>query len=123
MNKHAHHATCGCHDDKQDAQPTGGCLELLRQVVVRAAHFLPTQGPIGGFVHHNTLHSLQHKVFEDAVVEGAQLFDAEPFLSEVAYQSERRRQRILMTTSTPSSTVSPMRKFYRAGSRAASFGA
>ena len=56
---------------------------------------MPAQGPIGVFVHHNTLHSLQHKVFEDAVVEGARLFHAEPFLSEEAYQAERKRQRIL----------------------------
>lgn len=95
MNNHTQHVTCGCHDVMQDAQLSSGCLELLRQVVVRAAHFLPTQGPIGVFVHHNTLHSLQHKVFEDAVVEGAQLFDAEPFLSEETYQAERKRQRIL----------------------------
>ncbi len=79
----------------QDAQPSGGCLEHLRRVVVRASDFLPTQGPIGVFVHHNTLHSLQHKVFEEAVVEGAHLFGAEPFLSEDAYQAERKRQRIL----------------------------
>lgn len=95
MNNHTHHATCGCHDIMQDAQSSNGCLKLLRQVVVRAAHFLPTQGPIGVFVHQNILQSFQHKVFEGAVVEGAQLFGAEPFLSEEAYQSERSRQRIL----------------------------
>ena len=56
---------------------------------------MPTQGPIGVFVHHNTLHALQDKVFEDAVVEGAHLFGAEPFLAEEAYQAERQRGRIL----------------------------
>lgn len=91
MNNHTHHGTCGC----PDAMPSEGCLEHLRQVVARAAQFMPAQGPIGGFVHRNTLQSLQHKVFEDALVEGSRLFDAEPFLSEEAYQAERKRQRIL----------------------------
>ena len=84
MNNHSHDGTCGCHNATQDAQAPEGCLEYLRQVVLRAVHFMPTQGPIGVFVHHNTLHSLQHKVFEDAVIEGGRLFGAEPFLSEEA---------------------------------------
>jgi hypothetical protein len=95
MNNHIHDGTCGCHNATQDALAPEACLEYLRQVVVRAAHFMPTQGPIGVFVHHNTLHSLQHKVFEEAVIEGGRLFGAEPFLSEEAYQNERGRQRIL----------------------------
>lgn len=50
---------------------------------------------MGVFVHHNTLHALQHQEFERAVVEAAQLFEAEPFLTEQAYQQARAQGRIL----------------------------
>lgn len=60
-----------------------------------AAHYLPTQGPIGVFVHHNTLHAFQHQEFESSVIEAANLFKAEPFLSEESYQNDRARGRIL----------------------------
>lgn len=60
-----------------------------------AAHYLPTQGPIGVFVHHNTLHAFQHQEFEPSVIEAANLFKAEPFLSEESYQNDRARGRIL----------------------------
>ena len=70
-------------------------LQHLRRVVDHAARFLPAQGPIGVFVHHNTLHSLQHRVFDEAVVEGGGLFGAEPFLAEETYQAEHGRRRIL----------------------------
>lgn len=69
--------------------------EHLRHVLDHAAHYLPTQGPIGVFVHHNTLHAFQHQDFEQSVIEAANLFQAEPFLSEEEYQACRRRGRIL----------------------------
>ncbi len=93
MSTHTHSDTCG-HDHTHDAHTPGNTLTHLRHVVDHAAHFLPTQGPIGVFVHHNTLHSLQHKRFEQAVMEAADIFQAEPFLSEETYQADRRRHRI-----------------------------
>lgn len=68
---------------------------LLQEALDRAARALPTQGPIGVFVHHNTLHAFQHQEFESSVQQAADLFKAQPFLAEETYQSERARGRIL----------------------------
>jgi uncharacterized protein YbcC (UPF0753/DUF2309 family) len=68
--------------------------EQLEKVIGHAAHLLPTQGPIGVFIHHNTLHAFQHLPFEEAVIEAARKFGAEPFLPEARYQYEVRRGRI-----------------------------
>lgn len=97
MSTHSHTATCGCHDHTQPggASTSSERVKRLRHVLDHAAHYLPTQGPIGVFVHHNTLHAFQHQDFEQSVVEAAQLFSAEPFLSEETYQNDRARGRIL----------------------------
>ncbi|MCZ2147610.1 MAG: DUF2309 domain-containing protein [Bryobacterales bacterium] len=71
-----------------------GRVEKLRSAVEHAAHLLPRQGPIGVFVHHNTLHAFEHLPFEQAVVEAWRLFGAEPYMSEAAYRSELARGRI-----------------------------
>ncbi len=52
------------------------------------------QGPIGVFVHHNTLHAFEHLPFEQAVLDAWHLFDAEPYMSEAAYRAELARGRI-----------------------------
>jgi hypothetical protein len=72
-----------------------GDREYLREVVDHVAHFLPTQGPMGVFVHHNTLHSLQHQPFESAVLEAAQRFGAQPFLPLEQYRRDYAAGRIL----------------------------
>ncbi len=72
-----------------------GSVGHLRRVIDRVARYLPAQGPIGVFVHHNTLHAFQHQEFETSVVEAAHLFRAQPFLDEETYQQARRRGRIL----------------------------
>lgn len=59
-----------------------------------AAHVLPAQGPIGVFVHHNTLHAFEHLPFEHAVVEAANLFEAEPYMREAQYREQLARGRI-----------------------------
>src|SRR5215471_7057381 len=66
----------------------------LQQAIEHAARLLPHQGPIGVFVHQNTLHAFEHLPFEQAVVEAAQLFGAEPYMSEAAYRAELARGRI-----------------------------
>jgi len=66
----------------------------LRHTLDHVAHLLPMQGPIGVFVHHNTLHAFQELPFEQAVIEAWRLFGAEPYMSEAAYRSELARGRI-----------------------------
>jgi hypothetical protein len=68
--------------------------EKLLHAVEHASHLLPAQGPIGVFVHHNTLHAFEHLPFERAVVEASQLFGTEPYMSEAAYRREIARGRI-----------------------------
>jgi uncharacterized protein YbcC (UPF0753/DUF2309 family) len=78
------------------AHPTGSRQDRLRRVVDHAAHLLPKQGPIGVFVHHNTLHAFENLPFEQAVIEASDLFGAEPYMTEAAYRAELARGRIHM---------------------------
>jgi len=50
------------------------------RALARATGVLPDQGPIGVFIHHNTLHAYQHLPFHEAVQQGAALIGAEPYL-------------------------------------------
>ncbi len=58
----------------------------LRETVEHAAHFLPAQGPIEVFVHHNTLHAIEEKPFHSAVKAGLARYGAEPYFSEQKYR-------------------------------------
>ncbi len=78
---------------KSDQSP-GSREGRLRRAVDHAAHLLPMQGPIGVFVHHNTLHAFQDLPFEQAVIEASHLFGTEPYMSEAAYRAELARGRI-----------------------------
>ena len=81
------------HTEQTRPQHTG---EYLRQILTHASHLLPMQGPIGVFIHHNTLHAFQHLPFEQAVVEAANLFGTEPYMSEEQYRADFYRGRILL---------------------------
>ncbi len=52
------------------------------------------QGPIGVFVHHNTLHAFEHLPFEQAVIDASHIFGTEPYMTEAAYRAELARGRI-----------------------------
>ncbi len=67
----------------------------LQHAVDHAAHLLPIQGPIGVFIHHNTLHAFQHLPFEEAVAKASDVFGTEPYMSLQAYEGEHARDRIL----------------------------
>lgn len=65
----------------------------LRHRIEHAAHFLPAQGPITAFVHHNTLHAFEDLPFEAGVVKGADVFGCHPFLEEPRYHKLLERGR------------------------------
>lgn len=71
-------------------------LDELARIIATEAHALPAQGPIGVFVHHNTLHAFEDRPFEEAVIEAARTYGTEPFLSETRYREELARGRILV---------------------------
>src|SRR5579864_9473646 len=104
---------CGSIGLINDDQSTRSREEQLRQTVYRAAHLLPVQGPIGVFVHHNTLHAFQELPFERAVIEASQLFGTEPYMAEAAYRAELARGRFtladidLVVDSEPDAEIFP----------------
>ncbi|MBL0042880.1 MAG: DUF2309 family protein [Flavobacteriales bacterium] len=74
--------------------------DQINQLLDHAAHYLPVQGPIGVFIHHNTLHAFQHLPFEEAVVQASELFGTEPYMTLAAYQRDFHRGRILEEDAT-----------------------
>ena len=61
-------------------------MQRLARIIRSVTPLLPAQGPISIFVHHNTLHAYEYLPFESAVVEAADLFGCEPFLTEAEYR-------------------------------------
>ena len=68
--------------------------EVLAAVVEHLAHFLPEQGPIGVFIHQNTLQAFQRLPFERAVTEAANLFGTEPYMTAAAFRKAINEGRI-----------------------------
>jgi len=66
----------------------------IHDVVAHAAHFLPEQGPITSFVHHNTLHAFENLPFERGAEVAAERYGRQPYLSEARYWAELERGRI-----------------------------
>lgn len=66
----------------------------IKEIVERVGHYLPSQGPLDVFIHHNTLHAFQHLRFEEGVEAAARLYGAKPYLSEERYLEEFNRGRI-----------------------------
>ena len=55
--------------------------------IAHIAHWLPAQGPIQDFIHHNTLHAFQHHPFHEGVAIAAKLFGARSYLPLCDYQA------------------------------------
>lgn len=60
--------------------------EELVQAVDRLAHWLPTQGPIKEFIHHNTLHAYQDRPFYQGCMLAARMYAARAFLPLSEYR-------------------------------------
>jgi uncharacterized protein YbcC (UPF0753/DUF2309 family) len=71
-----------------------GSDDRLTQLIDRLAQLLPAQGPISIFIHHNTLHALEHLPFEEAVERAAAQRGCAPFLSEPRYRDKIESGRI-----------------------------
>ncbi len=69
-------------------------LDALRHAVQHAAHYLPAQGPITVFIHHNTLHAFEDYSFDEGVQRGAELFGCQPYLAESRYREYLHSGRI-----------------------------
>lgn len=69
-------------------------VRQIEHAIEHAKHYLPTQGPISIFVHHNTLHAFEDLPFDEAVLEGGCRYRCEPYLSEDRYRAELNRGRI-----------------------------
>lgn len=72
-------------------------LTHLRHLIEHATHLLPAQGPITGFVHHNTLHAFEELPFDEAVKRAARVFGCHPYLTEDRYRTELQHGRIRFT--------------------------
>ena len=66
----------------------------IERAILRAHSILPDQGPIGVFVHHNTLHAFQHLPFHEAVQKGADLLGTRPYLDLHEFRAAYERGRI-----------------------------
>ncbi|PKL77528.1 MAG: hypothetical protein CVV27_05185, partial [Candidatus Melainabacteria bacterium HGW-Melainabacteria-1] len=80
--------------DSQRFSPQDPIHLSIRRLLAEAAHYLPAQGPLAVFVHHNTLHAFEHLPFEQGTEQAAVLYGCEPYLSEDRYRLELERGRI-----------------------------
>lgn len=66
----------------------------LEVAIEHIAHWLPSQGPIKDFIHHNTLHAVQNMPFHEGVAVAAKIFGARSYLPLEDYQRMYRNGRI-----------------------------
>lgn len=66
----------------------------LNTTIEHIAHWLPSQGPIKDFIHHNTLHSVQNYPFHEGVAVASKVFGANSYLPLADYQQRFKEGRI-----------------------------
>ena len=69
-------------------------VDPVTRAIARAHGILPDQGPIGVFIHHNTLHAFQHLPFHEGVQAGAAALGARPYLDLDQFRAHLRSGRI-----------------------------
>jgi len=65
-----------------------------RHLLHELKHYLPTQGPLKDFIHHNTLHAFQDMKFYDAVFKASAIFGFQTTFSFIEYRDLYRIKRI-----------------------------
>src|SRR4029450_2137339 len=80
---------------RQETDERAKDIDHLAHLIEHAAHFLPSQGPIRVFIHHNTLHAFEHLPFHEAVKRGGATYGCHPYLPEDRYRDKLSRGRIL----------------------------
>src|SRR5688572_23443307 len=65
-----------------------------RHLLHELKHYLPTQGPLKDFVHHNTLHAFQDMKFYDAIFKASAIFGFQTTFSYIEYRDLYRIGRI-----------------------------
>lgn len=68
--------------------------ERLRAAIEHGAHYLPTQGPLELFIHHNTLHAFESLPFHRAITTAAKLVGGRGYLSEARFREAYAAGRI-----------------------------
>jgi uncharacterized protein len=68
--------------------------DAIDSAITRAYGILPDQGPIGVFIHHNTLHSYQHLPFHRGIQEGAAHLGAQAYMSLERFHAAWKSGRI-----------------------------
>ncbi|TWT87960.1 DUF2309 domain-containing protein [Neorhodopirellula pilleata] len=82
--------------ESESSPPADLRIDRIEHAIEHAKHYLPAQGPISIFVHHNTLHAFEDLPFDKAVIEGGRHYHCEPYLSEERYRDELSRGRITL---------------------------
>jgi uncharacterized protein len=67
--------------------PSDALATRFDAALAHARELLPAQGPIGNFVHHNTLHAYQHWPFHEALASAAAMHDAQTYMPEEQYRA------------------------------------
>lgn len=71
----------------------GSCFNEER-VLETLKHYLPSQGPLKDFVHHNTLHAFQDMKFYDAIFKASKIFGYKVTFSLEEYRNLYKIKRI-----------------------------
>ncbi len=70
---------------RPDGTSRANRLESIRRDIEKATHYLPAQGPITVFVHHNTLHAFECLSFDQGIKAGGELFGCLDYLPKEKY--------------------------------------
>jgi uncharacterized protein YbcC (UPF0753/DUF2309 family) len=66
----------------------------LDACIERISHWLPSQGPLKDFIHHNTLHAVQHHPFHEGIALASGVYGAKDYLPIEDYRNKYRAGKI-----------------------------